>query len=546
MRRWHNAMSFLNRAGRYGLRVRTVYSPAASSYDRRENMRQNRRHPGSGERPGAAARTPDYRQLRNPFTPQRVYSDDAVAAIHENALRVNETLGIKVLLPEARALYRRAGALVDEETQMVRLGREIIGHALQSCPRSFRGFGADPRRTVEFSPGSMVFIGGSSCPNASDLERGRRAGSLADLAELTRLNQHFDVLHTLGNFVEPQDVPVHVRHYATMRLQLTLSDKMPHLSARGTPQVQDGFAMVRLARGLSEDEFRQGVHVYTVINSNSPRTLDHSMAQGLIDFARSGQLTIMTPFCLAGAMAPITVAGALTLQHAEALAGIALAQLAHPGAPVLYGSFLSNVDMKSGSPAFGTPTHLQATLGAGQLARLVGLPWRAGAGTAANGVDAQATWETQFSLWASVLAGANVCLHAAGWLEGGLTHSYEKCMIDIEVLQMLAELCVAPPADAPALGFEAIAAVPPGGHFFAVEHTMARYRTAFYQPLIADVANFGAWQESGARSASARAQDKWKQVLGEFRPPASAAGCARVLDEFIAKRTEQGGAAPVS
>ena len=492
------------------------------------------------------SRTTDYRRLRSPFTPQRVFSDDEAAAIHESALRVNETLGIKVLLPEARELYRQAGALVDDETQMVRIGREIIAHALGSCPRAFAGFGADPRRTVEFAPGTMVFIGGSSCPNASDLERGRRPGALADLIDLTKISQHFDVLQIIGAHVEPQDVPVHLRHYATMRLQLTLSDKMPHLYARGSGQVADGFAMIRLARGLSEEDFRKGVYTYTVINSNSPRVLDNSMALGIIDFARGGQLTVITPFCLAGAMAPITIAGALTLQHAEALAGITLAQLAHPGAPVLYGSFLSNVDMKSGSPAFGTPAHLQATLGAGQLARLIGLPWRAGAGTAANVVDAQSAWETQFSLWASMLAGANMCLHAAGWMEGGLTNSYEKCMIDIEVLQMLAELCVAPPADAAALGFEAIAEVQPGGHFFAAAHTMARYRTAFYEPLIADVSNFGSWKDNGERTATERARDKWKQVLAEFTPPASAAACAATLDEFIARRMEEGGAPPLA
>ena len=509
-------------------------------------MRHNRRHPGQSAQERPPARRSDYRQLRNPFTPQRVYSDEAVAAMHESALRINETLGIKVLLAEARALYRRAGALVDEDTEMVRLGREIIGHALERCPRAFRGFGADPGRAVEFAPGSLLFIGGSSCPNASDLDRGRRPGSLADLTDLTKLSQHFEVLHMLGNHVEAQDVPVHVRHYATMRVQLTLSDKMPQVSARGRGQVEDCFAMIRLARGLSEERFRAGAYAYTVINSNSPRTLDNSMAQGLIDFARNGQLAIITPFCLAGAMAPITVAGALTLQHAEALAGITLAQLARPGAPVLYGSFLSNVDMKSGAPAFGTPTHLQATLGAGQLARLVGLPWRAGAGTAANVVDAQSAWETQFSLWASVLAGATVCIHAAGWMEGGLTNSYEKCITDIEVLQMLAELCVAPPADEDTLGFGAIAEVPPGGHFFSAAHTMARYRTAFYEPLIADVSNFGTWQENGERTAPERARDKWKQVLAQFTPPASAAACAQALDEFIARRTEEGGAPPVS
>lgn len=507
-------------------------------------MRQNRRQSSQGSRPPGHARATAYRRLRNPFTPQAVFSEDAVASIHENALKVLETLGIKVLLPEARALYAQAGALADEGTEIVRVGREIIAAALKTCPRAFEGFGGDPGRNVDFAAGSLVFIGGSSCPNVSDLDRGRRPGSLADFIELIKLSQHFDVLHVLGNHTEPQDVPVHLRHYAMMRSQLTLSDKMPIVMARGTAQVEDSFAMIRLARGESEEGFRRRAYTYTVINSNSPRMLDRSMAQGIIDFARHGQPVIMTPFCLSGAMAPITIAGALTLQHAEALAGITLAQLAHPGAPLLYGSFLSNVDMKSGSPAFGTPTHLQATLGAGQLARLIGLPWRAGAGTAGNVVDAQAALETQFSLWASVLAGATVCLHAAGWMEGGLTNSYEKCVTDVEVLQMLAELCTPPEADEDALGYAAIAEVQPGGHFFAAAHTMARYRTAFHEPMIADWSNFGTWTERGSLTSTERARAKWKQVLGEFAPPPGAAACAEALDEFIARRTTEGGAPP--
>ncbi|MDE2447978.1 MAG: trimethylamine methyltransferase family protein [Gammaproteobacteria bacterium] len=509
-------------------------------------MRQNRRQSGQGTRSPGHVRATAYRRLRNPFTPQGAFSDDAVAVMHENALQVLERLGIKVLLPEARALYAKAGALVDEGTEMVRLGRDIVAAALASCPRSFEGLGGHPGRAVEFAAGSLVFIGGSSCPNVSDLDRGRRPGTLADFIELIKLSQHFDVLHVLGNHTEPQDVPVHLRHYAMMRAQLTLSDKMPIVMARGTAQVEDSFAMIRLARGQSEEDFREHAYTYTVINSNSPRVLDRSMAQGIIDFARHGQLVIMTPFCLAGAMAPITIGGALTLQHAEALAGIALAQLSRPGAPLLYGSFLSNVDMKSGSPAFGTPTHLQATLGAGQLARLVGLPWRAGAGTAANVVDAQSALETQFSLWASVLAGATVCLHAAGWMEGGLTNSYEKCMTDVELLQMLAELCTAPEADDDALGYAAIAEVAPGGHFFAAAHTMARYRTAFHEPMIADWSNFGTWTERGSLTATDRAHAKWKQVLGEFTAPAAAAACAEALDELIARRTAEGGAPPLT
>jgi trimethylamine--corrinoid protein Co-methyltransferase len=304
--------------------------------------------------------------------------------------------------------------------------------------------------------------------------------------------------------------------------------------------------MIRRARGLTEGEFAATAHCYTIINTNSPRQLDIPMAQGIIDFAHAGQISVITPFCLAGAMAPITVAGAITLQHAEALAGIALAQITSKGAPVVYGSFSSNVDMKSGAPAFGTPEHFKATLGSGQLARHLGLPWRGGGGSAANISDVQAANETQMALWGAVMAGCTLLVHSAGWLEGGLVFSYEKMITDLEVLQSVAELCVATPADADAIGFDAIAEVSPGGHFFATAQTMARYRNAFYEPLVADLSNYGNWTEAGSKTATERAQSVWRRIVAEFQPPATTQGIAEILDPFIEQRAAEGGAAPVS
>ncbi|TPN45407.1 MULTISPECIES: trimethylamine methyltransferase family protein [unclassified Mesorhizobium] len=508
--------------------------------------RRERRRGRTGEAGSESSRRPNYRSLKNPFLPQPIFSDDQVASIHDTALRVLEELGIKVLLPQAREIFARAGALVDPETDMVRIGRDMVAAALASAPRSIHARGGDPSRDLTLELGSMTFLAGSGAPNVTDLERGRRPGTLAAFEEFIKLVQHFDVLHMLGPCVEPQDVDNRFRHYAVNRAQLTLSDKFPFVFARGTPQVEDGFEMLRLARGLSEEAFRSDAWCYTVINTNSPRQLDIPMAQGIIDFAKAGQVSIITPFCLAGAMAPITVAGALTLQHAEALAGLTLAQIVRPGAPVVYGSFSSNVDMKSGAPAFGTPEHVKATLGAGQLARFIGLPWRSGGGSAANISDAQAAHETQFALWGSVLAGATVCIHAAGWLEGGLSVSLEKLVTDVEALQTVAELCAATPGDDDSIGFEAIAEVQPGGHFFSAGHTMARYRTAFYEPLVADWSNFGNWTQGGSKTASERATGIWRRILADFEPPASAAATAGVLDEFIARRTEEGGAPPVS
>jgi trimethylamine--corrinoid protein Co-methyltransferase len=507
-----------------------------------ERKRSRRRAPTRDY--STSARATNYRRLKHPFEPQSIYSEDAVANMHQTAFRILEELGLKILLPEAREIYRKAGAVVHEDTEMVHIGRDIVEAALASAPRSVRMRAADPTREQDFELGSMLFYPGAGCPHVTDRERGRRPGSEKDFEETTILQQAFDVMHGLGPSAEPQDVPVNIRHYVMTRAQVALSDKPMFAYSRGTAQVEDIFEMVRLANGLDQDGFETGSWITTIINTNSPRQIDRPMAQGLIDFARNKQLSIVTPFCLSGAMAPVTMAGALTLQHAEALAAITLTQLVRPGAPVSYGGFTSNVDLKSGSPAFGTPEHMQAALGSGQLARLLGLPWRGAAGAAANVSDAQGAQETLMSLWATVLAGATVTVHSAGWLEGGLTFGYEKYINDLEALQGLAELTTPPVQDEAAIGFDAIAEVQPGGHFFAAAHTMERYQTAFYEPLVADLSNFGTWTEAGARTSTERATDIWKATLRDFRPPPGAEERAARLDDFIARRKEAGGAVP--
>ena len=504
-----------------------------------------RRRKRGGEAPGPPERTVNYRQLTNPFTPQTVFSEDRIEAIHNTSLRVLEELGIKVLLPEARALFRQAGARVDDSTQMVHIGREIIAAALATAPRRFTLHGGTPERHLDMQLGTLAFQSGAGAPNCTDLRRGRRPGTLADVEELTKLVQHFDAIQMLSPGVEPQDVPIHLRHYAFTRMQLTVSDKVPFVFSRGTGQAHDCFEMIAGFRGLSDAEFCSQPHTYTIINTNSPRQIDVPMAQGLIDFARFGQPSVVTPFCLMGAMAPVTVAGAMTLSHAEALAGITLTQLANPGAPVCYGAFASNVDMKSGAPAFGTPEQVKASLASGQLARLVGLPWRNAAGCAANVNDAQAAHETEISAWGALMAGATIMIHAAGWIEGGLSVSYEKFITDMEMVQVMAELCVATPADEAEIAFEALAEVQPGGHFFGCAHTMERYSTAFYQPLVADWSNFGTWTERGALDANQRATGLWEGILADHKAPACATDDrVGALDGLIAGRTAAGGALP--
>jgi len=490
----------------------------------------------------------DYRKLRNPFPPTPAFSDDRIAAIHRTSLRVLEELGHKVLLPEARALFKAAGATVEEDSEMVFIGREIVDAALSTAPKSFPLRGAVRERDLTVELGSLIFQPGAGAPHATDLERGRRPGDLASYRELVRLTQRFDALHMIPPLIEPQDVPIHLRHFHMTAVSLMDSDKVPFIFSRGTPQAMDAFEMIRDFRGLSDDAFRAESHSYTIVNTNSPRQIDIPMAQGLIDFARHGQMVVVTPFTLMGAMAPITVAGALTLSHAEALAAIALTQLAKPGAPVTYGTFTSNVDMKSGAPAFGTPEQVKASLGAGQLARYLGLPWRCAAGSAANMNDVQAAHETEISAWGAVLAGATIVIHGAGWLEGGLTVSYEKLITDMDMVQIFAEMCTEAAASDDDIGLEALRDVQPGGHFFGTDHTMKRYQTEFYEPISWDWSNFGTWSDNGGVDTNTRATKIWKSILADFKAPDIAREPDRVrhLKDFIARRTAEGGAPPES
>ncbi|MGC6484558.1 MAG: trimethylamine methyltransferase family protein [Candidatus Puniceispirillales bacterium] len=484
--------------------------------------------------------------LKNPFPQMAIFSDDFIEEMHQSALTILEEMGLRILLDEAVDLYRKGGARVADDGQTVHIGREMVEAALATAPKSITMRAGARHRDLELALGNLVFQPGAGAPYVNDRERGRRPGSLNDFRELVQITHHFDALHMIPPLVEAQDIPVNLRHYAMLEAELTLTDKVPFIFSRGTPQVEDSFEMMRDFRGISDDEFFAEPWCYTIINTNSPRQIDIPMAQGLIDFARAGQMSIVTPFTLMGAMAPITVAGAITLSHAEALAAITLTQLVRPGAPVCYGTFTSNVDMKSGAPAFGTPEHFRASVAAGQLARKIGLPWRSASGSAANINDAQAANETQMGTWGCLLGGATVVIHAAGWQEGGLTVGYEKLITDMEGVQMIADLCRDYQGRRDDIGLDAIAGIEPGGHFFGCDHTMARYRTEFYEHIVADLSNFGTWTENGAIDAHERATGVWKSILEHGHRPDIDQDKVEALQAFIARRTAEGGADAVS
>ena len=492
------------------------------------------------------ASTAHYRRLVNPFEPLQVFDDDQVEHIHQAALQVLAEDGIRVLLPEARKHFAAAGATVDDDEQLVRIPLELAAMSIASAPSEFDIIPRGPTRRISVGGRHVVMMPVGGPPHATDLDGGKRNGTLVDFENFVKLTQHFDVIHTNNPTTEPQDIPVEFRHLEMMRAMMTLSDKAAFVYSRGRGQVTDCFEIQRIALGLSEDEFMEQPHCFTIINTNSPRQLDVPMCQGIIQFAEMNQVSIITPFTLAGAMAPVTLAGALTLQHAEALAGIALSQIVRRGAPVAYGAFTSNVDMRSGAPAFGTPEAVKAALASGQLARHIGLPWRSSAVSTSLVADAQAGYETMMNMMGAVLGGANIIIHAAGWVESGLTASFEKFILDVEMVQMFAETFQPLGASEDDVGLEAIRSVEPGGHFFGADHTMERYDTAFYEPLVFTRENFGQWTEAGSQTATERANPIWKRIVADFEPPPLEGSIQDELDTFVKRRTAEGGALPPS
>ncbi len=496
-------------------------------------------------RPARAHRpTESYRNLRNPYPTARAISDDEVAGLHEAALRYLQRSGVRVLLPEARSVFAAAGAHVDDD--MVRLDIDLTRSLIATAPSNFTLTARATHRSIRVGGDSLALFPAAGPPYVADLERGRRPGTKADLDDLIRITQRCDVLHATTPTVEAQDVPLHVRHLHTGRSTLVLSDKVPFLYARGRAVVNDGFELVRIAHQIDEATFAERPYCWTNINTNSPRQLDVPMSMGIIDFARAGQVAIMTPFTLAGAMAPVSLAGALLLQHVEALAAISLSQAVRPGAPVMYGAFTSNVDMKSGAPAFGTPEAVRAAIASGQLARHIGVPWRSQGASTSNTVDAQAGYETMLSMLGCLYGGANVVIHAAGWQEGGLTVSLEKLVLDVEMLQMLAESFQPIRIDEAELAIDAIDEVGPGGHFFGTAHTLDRFETAFHEPEVFSRENFGRWTELGSPDAGRRATGVWTRWLADYEEPPIDDAVRTALDEHVAQRIAAGGSSPES
>jgi len=510
----------------------------------------DRRRRGGGRAANAARRAAagidqmPWRLPVNSDRPTEPLNPDGVEAIHDAAMTILEDTGIEFLNEEALGIFREAGCTVNDTN--VRMGRDWVMEMIGKAPERFEIEPRNPERTVTVGGNVMLFGNVSSPPNYFDLEIGKKVpGTREQCANLLKLTHYFNCIHFAGGYpVEPVDVHASVRHLDVLFDKLTLTDKVVHAYSLGKERVEDVMEMVRIAGGLSHDEFDAAPRLYTNINSTSPLKHDEPMIDGCLRMARRGQAVVVTPFTLAGAMAPVTMAGAVTLSIAEALSAIALFQYVSPGVPSVIGTFTSNVDMKSGAPAFGTPEYMRATQMTGQMARFYGLPMRASGSCAANVPDGQAMWETSNALWSAVQGGTNMVYHAAGWLEGGLVASPEKFVMDCEVIQMIQRYFepAITATDEAALAVAAIQEVGPNGHYFGIDHTQERYETAFYSPFVSDWRNFEAWELAGGIWTAERAHRTFKQIINDFEAPPMDVAVREELAEFVARRKSEGGA----
>jgi trimethylamine--corrinoid protein Co-methyltransferase len=506
---------------------------------------RSRRGGRAGKRAAAllAFEQPPFRQLKIPFEPTKILSDDELESIHLASLRVLKEIGLEVLHDEARRLMKQHGADVQEGSERVRFDPDMVLEMVSRAPSEFTLHARNPEHNVRFGGNNLIIAQMGSAPNSSDLDRGRRPGNQEDFRNFIRLAQTHNIINVTGGYpVEPTDIHPAIRHLECVRDLAVITDKPFHAYSLGKERNVDAIEIARIARGISREQLENEASLYTIINTNSPLKLDIPMMEGIIQMSSAGQVVIVTPFTLSGAMAPVTIAGALVEQNAEALAGLAFTQMVKKGAPVAYGGFTSNVDMKSGAPAFGTPEYMKAQLAGGQLARRYGIPYRTSNTCAANTVDAQAAYESVFSLWGAIQGGGNFLMHGAGWLEGGLRCSFEKMILDFDLLQMVAEFLTPLDLSEDALAVDAIRDVGPGGHFFGTQHTQQRYKTAFYSPILSDWRNFESWSMSGSPTVMESANRIWKERLAAYEKPPIDPAIEEEINEFVEKRIAEGGA----
>src|ERR1700678_1134157 len=466
-----------------------------------------------------------------------ILSADSIAVLDRGGRRIVSEIGIQFAKPEAVELFKQAGQRVTGD--VVFLDPEFVLEQVAKAPREFDVQARNPAHNVHIGGDHMVFSSVYGCPFIREGDV-RRDATMNDFRQLCMLSQAFEQLDSAGGVIcEPNDTPLDSRHLDMIYALQTLTDKFYMGNVISGINAMDTIKMTEILFG-SRESIEKTPATISLINCNSPLRWDDRMLDAQFEYNRANQPVVLTPFLLMGAMSPVSIPAALVQQLAEALAGIALAQLVRPGCPVIFGSFLSNIDMQSGSPAFGTPESGIGLLCTGQLARHFGLPFRTGGGlNSSQTADAQSAYEALMTLLPTFLTGTNLVMHSAGWLEGGLVTCYEKFIIDIELLRELRVEFTPPEITEESLAFGAHQEVGHGGHFLGAEHTMERFRTCFYRPLLSSTANYERWLKLGGKDTAARAGEIFRAKLDSFEPPPLDDGIRAELDEFVVRRRRE-------
>ncbi len=533
------AMRRKSRGGRPDPGIGLEYQRKRTGGDMAEATPIRRRGRGGG----GAARRAERTAVRFDVAPtiQRkipnydLHSEETLAIIEANAETVLEKIGVNFLdNPAALARWREAGA--DVRAERVHIPKGLARKLCATAPSRFVQQARNPARSVEIGGDALVLAPVYGPPFVRDASGGRRYATMADFETFVKLAYMSPWLHHSGGTVcEPTDIPVNKRHLDMLYAHMTLSDKPFMGSVTEPSRARDSVEMCEILFGA--ERMAQGPVMTSLININSPLTFDATMMGALEIYAEAGQACIISPFIVGGAMAPVSVVGTLTQVMAEVLAGVAYAQLVKPGAPVIFGAFVTSIDMNSGAPTFGTPEAAQITYGAGQLARRMGLPYRSGGGfCGAKLPDAQAGYETANSLNAGLLGGVNFMLHACGWLEGGLVASFEKFVMDADQLGTLHKMAAGAAADENAQAMDALREVGPGGHFLGCAHTQANYKDAFWRSELFDCKAFETWAEEGARDTQALATERVATLLERYEAPHIDAGIDSELRTYIERK----------
>ncbi|MBV7409827.1 trimethylamine methyltransferase family protein [Maritimibacter sp. DP1N21-5] len=503
-------------------------------------MGARRRARGSG---GGAARRAERTTRRIELVPilERmtptidILHDEAIEIIERNAETILEEIGVNFTEnPAALQRWRDAGA--DVRGERVHIPRGLARELCKTAPSEYTHHARNPERSVKVGGNNLVLAPVYGPPFVRDIDGGRRYATIEDFRNFVKLGYMSKWLHLSGGTVcEPTDVPVNKRHFDMLHAHITLSDK-PYMGAVTDREwARDSVNMSKIVFG--DDFVDQNAVMTSLININSPLSFDLTMMGALEEYAAAGQAAIISPFIVGGAMAPVSVAGTLTQVYAEVMAGVAYSQLVRKGAPVIFGAFVTSIDMNSGAPTFGTPEAAHITYGVGQLARRMGLPYRSAGGFTGSKIpDAQAGYESANSLNAGLNAGVNFMLHACGWLEGGLVSSYEKFVMDADQLGVLHRMARGVSIDEEAQAMDAIREVGPGGHYLGCAHTQRHFKEAFWRTEVLDYKPFETWDEEGARDTVTLANAKVKSMLESYEAPALDPAIREALDAYIARR----------